>query len=155
MMASAPLSGSLIDDLEDEDNDQGFERDETEGRLRVLIPASARAAALGARAPRNNGLWQCDRCGGWFGVTSWTCSACQQLASLVPAFEDRPPLPIRPKPHERDGRQDSPDTGGRPHPQQATDRARLAAETSPRQPGWTESDYLSRPAPVAKHPLDN
>ncbi|MGV9342859.1 hypothetical protein [Streptomyces sp. NPDC003688] len=83
MMASAPLSGGLIDDLEDEDNDQGFERDETEGRLRVLIPASTRAAALGARAPRNSGLWQCDRCGGWFGVTSWTCSACQQLASLL------------------------------------------------------------------------
>lgn len=22
---------------------------------------------------------QCDRCGGWFGLTAWTCSACQQL----------------------------------------------------------------------------
>lgn len=30
---------------------------------------------------------------------------------------DRPPLPMRPAPHERDGRQPSPG-GGRPHPQQ-------------------------------------
>ncbi|MGV9342860.1 hypothetical protein [Streptomyces sp. NPDC003688] len=55
--------------------------------------------------------------------------------TAAPTLEDRPPLPIRPKPHERDGRQDSPDTGGRPHPQQATDRARLAAEIGPRRPG--------------------
>jgi hypothetical protein len=22
---------------------------------------------------------QCARCGGWFGLTSWMCDACQQL----------------------------------------------------------------------------
>ncbi|MFE1442958.1 hypothetical protein [Streptomyces sp. NPDC058739] len=32
-----------------------------------------------------------------------------------PALADRPPLPIRPTPHERDGRQPT-DGGGRPHP---------------------------------------
>ena len=26
---------------------------------------------------------QCDRCGGWFGLTAWTCSACQQLAHYL------------------------------------------------------------------------
>jgi hypothetical protein len=34
----------------------------------------------------------------------------------APVLGDRPPLPVRPQPHERDGRQ--PQTGGgRPHPQ--------------------------------------
>ncbi|MEU5666506.1 hypothetical protein [Streptomyces longwoodensis] len=37
------------------------------------------------------------------------------MMTLPLAMSDRPPLPLRPTPHERDGRQPS-DTGGRPHP---------------------------------------
>lgn len=36
-----------------------------------------------------------------------------------PVLADRPPLPMRPTPHERDGRQPS-QPGGRPHPRQHT-----------------------------------
>ncbi|MFF8366903.1 RNA polymerase sigma factor [Rhodococcus erythropolis] len=36
-----------------------------------------------------------------------------------PALTTRPPLPVRPQPHERDGRQPQPQTGGRPHPHTA------------------------------------
>ncbi|MGY1583845.1 hypothetical protein [Streptomyces sp. MN13] len=57
---------------------------------------------------------------------------------------DRPPLPRRPTPHERDGRQSAP-SSGRPHPQQAVGDADPAivealrrvidAQIGPRQPG--------------------
>lgn len=41
----------------------------------------------------------------------------------APALADtRPPLPTRPHPHERDGRQPQ-QPGGRPHPQHATRHA--------------------------------
>ena len=39
------------------------------------------------------------------------------IMTLPPVLDDRPPLPMRPTPHERDGREPSP-AGGRPHPQQ-------------------------------------
>ncbi|MFI8234958.1 hypothetical protein ACIGDI_39805 [Streptomyces sp. NPDC085900] len=39
------------------------------------------------------------------------------IMTLSPVLDDRPPLPMRPTPHERDGRDPSPDSG-RPHPQQ-------------------------------------
>ncbi|WP_331724786.1 hypothetical protein [Streptomyces canus] len=38
------------------------------------------------------------------------------IMTLQPALDTKPQLPIRPAPHERDGRQASP-SGGRPHPQ--------------------------------------
>ncbi|UXY24979.1 hypothetical protein N8I84_41845 (plasmid) [Streptomyces cynarae] len=55
--------------------------------------------------------------------------------------ETRPPLPMRPTPHERDGRQGGAGIG-RPHPQQqmtarrsAADLARVESEIGPRWPG--------------------
>ncbi|MFI1700622.1 hypothetical protein [Streptomyces bobili] len=39
------------------------------------------------------------------------------MMTLPPVLDDRPPLPVRPTPHERDGRQPTA-TGGRPHPRQ-------------------------------------
>ncbi|MGW2826382.1 hypothetical protein ACWC24_36165 [Streptomyces sp. NPDC001443] len=114
MMASARLFGGLIDDLDREDNERGPEPDKTEGlHLRVVIPLVAPAHRL---SPHGSGGMQCDTCGGWFGVTFWTCQACaatSALARLVHA-QDRPPLPMRPTPHERDGRQ-QPAAPARPH----------------------------------------
>ncbi|MGW6926516.1 hypothetical protein ACWGA9_35530 [Streptomyces sp. NPDC054950] len=44
----------------------------------------------------------------------------------APALADtRPPLPVRPQPHERDGRQPQ-QPGGRPHPQHTARHAHLA-----------------------------
>lgn len=42
------------------------------------------------------------------------------LTHAVPTAGDRPPLPTRPQPHERDGRQPQP-SDGRPHPQSTAD----------------------------------
>ncbi|MFH8698992.1 hypothetical protein [Streptomyces chartreusis] len=115
MMASAPLSGGLIDDLERDDNERGPEPDESEGlHLRVVISQThaARPAVIPA-APSGGGL-QCDNCGQWFGVTFWTCGACLATA----AWRGLPPLPHRPPPHQRDGRKESP-APARPHPQAA------------------------------------
>ncbi|MFF8939216.1 hypothetical protein ACF08O_31765 [Streptomyces paradoxus] len=59
------------------------------------------------------------------------------MASMTPPAlaESRPPLPIRPTPHERDGRQGGSDAG-RPHPQQVTSGpARVEREIGPREPG--------------------
>jgi hypothetical protein len=84
MMASAPLSGGLIDDLEREDDDLGPEPDESEGLLpRVLVPYAPHAAGPGPHhlAPHGSGGLQCDTCGGWFGVTFWTCPACAAFAA--------------------------------------------------------------------------
>lgn len=39
------------------------------------------------------------------------------MMTLPPVLDDRPPLPVRPTPHERDGRQPT-TPGGRPHPRQ-------------------------------------
>jgi hypothetical protein len=41
------------------------------------------------------------------------------ILAHAPTGAERPPLPPRPQPHERDGRQPVP-SDGRPHPQQAT-----------------------------------
>ncbi|MEU9061720.1 hypothetical protein AB0D13_23375 [Streptomyces sp. NPDC048430] len=61
-----------------------------------------------APAPaENSGQLQCDRCQGWFGYTGWTCSACQALGMTA--------LPMRPTPHERDGRTEPPPAPARPH----------------------------------------
>ncbi|MFF3312959.1 hypothetical protein [Streptomyces sp. NPDC002952] len=52
------------------------------------------------------------------------------MPSIAPLIEAaRPQLPMRPSPHERDGRQPTPSTG-RPHPQQT-----IADEIGPRHPG--------------------
>ncbi|MEU8810702.1 hypothetical protein ACN6K5_002886 [Streptomyces violaceoruber] len=40
------------------------------------------------------------------------------LSMTPPALSGRPPLPVRPQPHERDGRQPQPG-GGQPHPHTA------------------------------------
>ncbi|MER5509331.1 hypothetical protein ABT052_28940 [Streptomyces sp. NPDC002766] len=39
------------------------------------------------------------------------------IMTLPPVLDDRPSLPMRPTPHERDGHEPTPDSG-RPHPQQ-------------------------------------
>lgn len=60
-----------------------------------------------APAPESNGTVQCDQCGGRFGYTGWTCDACKQLRGAA--------LPMRPTPHERDGRTEQPSEPARPH----------------------------------------
>ncbi|MFK0112506.1 hypothetical protein [Streptomyces sp. NPDC091217] len=83
-LASARLAGGLIDDLEREDNERGPEPDETEGQLlRLVIPHTS---AGQVRLPLNGGGSQCAVCGGWFGVTFWTCDACQSLRQLFSAL---------------------------------------------------------------------
>ncbi|CAL9668793.1 hypothetical protein [Streptomyces sp. enrichment culture] len=60
--------------------------------------------------------------------------------TLPARAENRPPLPVRPTPHERDGRQEGAGTA-RPHPQQqmladrGVDPARVEREIGPRRPG--------------------
>jgi hypothetical protein len=121
MMASARLTGGLIDDLEREDDDLGPEPDESEGLfLRVLIPRAARSVGTASHrlTPYGSGGLQCDTCGGWFGVTFWRCGACAAISArqrLAFASAQRQPLPTRPTPHERDGR-DQPPAPARPHP---------------------------------------
>ncbi|MEV0874793.1 hypothetical protein AB0932_27455 [Streptomyces sp. NPDC006682] len=62
-----------------------------------------------APAPaENSGQIQCDQCGGWFGYVGWTCSACQALQGAAA-------LPMRPSPHERDGRTEPSPAPARPH----------------------------------------
>ncbi|MFF9690520.1 hypothetical protein [Streptomyces sp. NPDC014623] len=58
--------------------------------------------------PSNSGGLQCDRCQGWFGVTGWTCAACLAVGA-------RMTLPMRPTPHERDGRTEPTPAPARPH----------------------------------------
>ncbi|MFI8008279.1 hypothetical protein [Streptomyces sp. NPDC086010] len=61
-----------------------------------------------APAPvESSGQLQCDTCGTWFGYAGWTCSACAQLRGAA--------LPMRPTPHERDGRTEQPSETARPH----------------------------------------
>ncbi|MET7458024.1 hypothetical protein ABZT03_40505 [Streptomyces sp. NPDC005574] len=52
------------------------------------------------------------------------------MPSIAPVSAARPPLPVRPAPHERDGRRPAPSTG-RPHPQAAT----FGDQIGPRRPG--------------------
>ncbi|MZE76774.1 hypothetical protein [Streptomyces xinghaiensis] len=117
------VTAGLIEDLESEDDRRGPERDETDSlSFRVILPHRR------SRAPYGGSGQQCDICGGYFGVTFWTCSACQNLgyrlsgngraggARRTPVMEERPPLPVRPTPHERDGRAQNPEPA-RPHPQ--------------------------------------
>jgi len=159
----APRAG-LADDMTEDDNRRGFERDETD-RFHQLVQQlvddgddCARSAGRQARrtltemdpgyqrqpvllltpavtfrpsngqcplcerfncggydcppsaAPattENSGQLQCDTCSGWFGFTGWTCPACQQLQGMT--------LPMRPTPHERDGRTEPPPAPARPH----------------------------------------
>ncbi|GGV51288.1 hypothetical protein [Streptomyces spectabilis] len=49
------------------------------------------------------------------------------MTSLPAAVDDRPPLPLRPAPHERDGREDQQSAPARPHPQESC----TAAATDP------------------------
>ncbi|MFH8736858.1 hypothetical protein [Streptomyces sp. NPDC017964] len=123
MMASvAPLVGGIFEEWEREDNERGPEPDEGEGLfLRVFVPPAPRAAGidLGCLAPNGSGGLQCDQCGNWFGVTFWTCSACKSIAMWERVLmEERPQLPLRPTPHERDGRDQAP-APARPHPRTA------------------------------------
>jgi len=64
-----------------------------------------------ASAPAESNQLQCDRCQGWFGYTGWTCPACLAVGAQMA-------LPMRPTPHERDGRTE---------PSPAPARARNAA----------------------------
>ncbi|MFJ1774981.1 hypothetical protein ACIOFQ_32850 [[Kitasatospora] papulosa] len=68
---------------------------------------SCRCGGVAPAPTENSGQLQCDTCGQWLGVTGWTCSACQQLQGAA--------LPMRPTPHERDGRTDPPPAPARPH----------------------------------------
>ncbi|WP_370270837.1 hypothetical protein [Streptomyces sp. V4I8] len=124
MMAPAWLTGGLIDELEREDDDLGPEPDEGESLFLagVLAYAARPAGTVSHRmAPHGSGGLQCDICSGWFGVTFWTCPACAAISAWqrpVSASEERRPLPMRPTPHERDGR-DQPPPPARPHPRGA------------------------------------
>ncbi|MFE4579999.1 hypothetical protein [Streptomyces chartreusis] len=81
-MASASLSGGLIDDLERDDNERGPEPDESEGlALRIVISGAPHRRRAAVPAAASGGGLQCDSCGHWFGVTFWTCGYC--LASAV------------------------------------------------------------------------
>ncbi|MYV42993.1 hypothetical protein GT030_30040 [Streptomyces sp. SID1328] len=73
-----PQAG-IIDDIEREDDRKGYEPEEATGHpLREVIPGPrARLLPL-----HDSGQMQCDYCGGWFGVTFWTCSACQSLSAV-------------------------------------------------------------------------
>ncbi|WP_329046680.1 hypothetical protein [Streptomyces sp. NBC_01422] len=73
------------------------------------------ATASGAIEIESSGELQCDQCSGWFGFTGWTCPACKQLQAAT--------LPMRPTPHERDGRTEQPPPPARPH-STATERHR-------------------------------
>ncbi|MGP4004000.1 hypothetical protein [Streptomyces sp. 8N706] len=137
MTSPARLSGGIIDDLEREDDRRGPERDETDQlcsiRVRQPHPGQDRAVDIGrivlpgnlraGIASHASGGQQCAICQGWFGVTVWTCPACQSIGYRLTStgqaeqvvMEDRPPLPMRPTPHERDGREQSP-SEARPHP---------------------------------------
>ncbi|WP_405669053.1 hypothetical protein OG379_41250 (plasmid) [Streptomyces sp. NBC_01166] len=159
-----PRAG-LADDMTEDDNDRGFERDETDKAFRrlvdhMVVDGDDRARSAGRQARRtlaemdpgyerqpvllltrpltfrsansacpmcdrfncpghdcppsatpapaeNSGQLQCDRCSQWFGFTGWTCSACQALGLTA--------LPMRPTPHERDGRTEPPPAPARPH----------------------------------------
>lgn len=102
MMAS-PLGG-LIEDLVREDNDRGPEPepDTGEGSIRTLIPYTPQVAQIAAiapdRAPFAGGGLQCDNCGGWFGVTFWTCGACRAIAArqVETLMDDNRQLPLHP-----------------------------------------------------------
>lgn len=56
----------------------------------------------------SSGQLQCDMCSQWFGFTGWTCPACQALQGAAA-------LPMRPTPHERDGRTEPSPAPARPH----------------------------------------
>jgi hypothetical protein len=30
---------------------------------------------------------QCDTCGGWFGLTAWTCAACRNLTHYLTSIQ--------------------------------------------------------------------
>ncbi|GGZ29531.1 hypothetical protein [Streptomyces nitrosporeus] len=144
----APRAG-LADDMTEDDNRRGYERDETDRAFRQLVDHlvvdgddRARSAGRQARrtlaemdpgyqrqpvlllarpldfrptdeapqtlaAPLSNSGQQCDTCGTWFGYAGWTCAACQQLQGAA--------LPMRPTPHERDGRTEPTPEPARPH----------------------------------------
>ncbi|WP_331734745.1 hypothetical protein [Streptomyces sp. NBC_00887] len=63
---------------------------------------------VSAPAATESNTLQCDRCQGWFGYTGWTCSACLAVGAQMA-------LPMRPTPHERDGRTEPPPAPARPH----------------------------------------
>ncbi|MFB8030614.1 MULTISPECIES: hypothetical protein [unclassified Streptomyces] len=67
-----------------------------------LPPSAAPAPA------ENSGQLQCDRCSVWFGFTGWTCPACLAVGAHMA-------LPMRPMPHERDGRTEPSPAPARPH----------------------------------------
>ncbi|MFD7677444.1 hypothetical protein [Streptomyces sp. NPDC060187] len=114
----------LIDDLVEDDDARGPEPDD-DASLRVVLPFSTFQVTALLASPAVSGLQQCERCGGWFGVTFWACAACQNLrlakahrlrTGAGAVMTDSPPLPMRPTPHERDGRDQPPRPPARPHP---------------------------------------
>lgn len=135
MMASS--LGGLIEDLERDDNDAGPEPepDTGEGAIRTLLPYTPQLARITASAPdrapfAGTGL-QCDNCGGWFGVTYWTCEACKAIASQVRTLkDDNRQSPLRSTPHMRDGRVKSSAELARLHPH-ASRRPRLGDGRAP------------------------
>ncbi|MFI6125372.1 hypothetical protein ACIBCU_37620 [Streptomyces sp. NPDC051064] len=164
-VTTLPPRAGWLEDQERDDNQRGFERDETDqfhrlvdrlvddgdtrarsaGRqarrtlaemapgyerqpvLLLTLPLDFRSAndacplclrwncgghdcppGVAAPAPtESSGQLQCDVCSGWFGFTGWTCPACKQLQGGA--------LPMRPTPHERDGRTEPPPAPARPH----------------------------------------
>ncbi|MFF4249463.1 hypothetical protein ACFYY2_34115 [Streptomyces sp. NPDC001822] len=158
---SAALGAGTIDDIGREDDQRGYERDETDQFHQLVdhlvADGDARARSAGRRARRtlpemapgyerqpvllltrpltfrsaddacplcglwtcacggiapapteNSGQLQCDRCSGWFGYTGWTCGACLAVGAQMA-------LPMRPTPHERDGRTEPSPAPARPH----------------------------------------
>lgn len=83
------LRAGIADDMTEDDNRRGFERDETDSVFRQLVGQLDLVGAWPAGPGVGTGpggffrpaanTWQCDTCGGWFGFTPgslWTCGAC-------------------------------------------------------------------------------
>ncbi|MFH8939550.1 hypothetical protein [Streptomyces griseosporeus] len=84
------------------------------------------------------------------------------MMTLPATVSERPPLPMRPTPHERDGRQPC-DPGGRPHPDQHSPayptilealRRVIDEQIGPRQPGaiYQNQDGAFEVLAVARDP---
>lgn len=90
----APRAG-IADDMTEDDNSRGYERDETDTAFHQLVahlvaddrPTAGTEGVPGAGGffspePLTQNTLQCDQCGGRFGFAPgglWTCGACKAI----------------------------------------------------------------------------